>query len=458
MRIDDLGKYMMAGTKCHLVGIGGVSMSPLAQLLQTMGLEVAGSDIKDDDAIARLRAMGIRVHIGHSPANLNGARFVIRTAAARDDNTEISAARARGIPVFERSQAWGYLMRDYAQSVCVAGTHGKTTTTSMLAHILIAAGTDPTVMIGGTLPALGSGYRVGGGDVILMESCEYYDSFLNFTPSVAVILNIDDDHLDYFKDLDGIKNSFRKFAGNVPSNGCIVCNYDDENTMEALRPLDRELFTFGAGEGARMSLANTRIRGGGSDFEALLDGRRFCDVSLNTPGAHNIQNALAAAAASAALGIPPAAISEGLGAFHGAKRRFEYKGGVNGAAVYDDYAHHPSELRAVLDTVGQLKYSRVILAFQPHTYSRTLALFDAFVEQLKRADVLFLSEIYAAREINTGGVSASELAEAIPGARFCPRLDEMASRIASCAKPGDVILTVGAGDIYKVGESLVTVL
>jgi UDP-N-acetylmuramate--alanine ligase len=454
MNLDDLSSRIRTGARCHLVGIGGVSMSPLAEVLLDEGLRVSGSDVSDGPAIERLRSMGIGISIGHSADNIDGADFVIRTAAARDDNAEVAAARERGIPVFERSQAWGYIMRGYKDAVCVAGTHGKTTTTSMVTHILMAAGADPTVMIGGTLPMLGSGYRVGHGDIIVLESCEYYDSFLNFSPTVAVIVNVDADHLDYFHNLENVKRSFRNFASLVPPGGAIVCGSDDENTMDALAPLGRELFTFGTGAGARLRGVNVRLNGSTSSLDVLLDGRELCGITLGVPGAHNVHNALAAAAAAVALGLPADAITRGLASFRGAGRRLEFKGRVNGADIYDDYAHHPSELRVVLDAVEQLGYKRVILAFQPHTFTRTKALFDDFVAQLSRADVLFLSEIYAAREKNTVGISSKDLAAKIPGAVFRPDLDTLRTLTAAAASPGDVILTVGAGDIYKVGEGL----
>jgi UDP-N-acetylmuramate--alanine ligase len=430
-------------------------MSPLAEVLLGMGLRVSGSDISGGPAIDRLRSLGIGASIGHSAANVEGADFVIRTAAARDDNEEIARARTLGIPVFERSQAWGYIMREYRDAICVAGTHGKTTTTSMTTHILMAANADPTVMIGGTLPLLGSGYRVGRGDVIVLESCEYYDSFLNFFPTVAVIVNIDADHLDYFHDLESVKDSFRRFADLVPPDGAIVCCADDANTMDALAPLGRRLLTFGTGESAALRAENVRLLGKRSAFDITYKGEKLCAVELAAPGAHNVHNALAAAAAAVAVGIPGEAIGRGLASFEGAGRRMEYKGRVNGADVYDDYAHHPRELRVVLDAVEKFGYNRTILAFQPHTFTRTKALFEDFVAQLSRADALFLAEIYAAREKNTVGISSRDLADRIDGAVFCPDLGELRERVARVAEPGDIILTVGAGDIYKVGDALV---
>ena len=455
MDLDEFERYLNSGTRCHLVGIGGVSMSPLAEILRGMGVDVSGSDVSDGPAIARLRDAGYEVTIGHDKSNVHGAGFVIRSAAAREDNIEIIAARELGIPVFERAQAFGYIMRGYKNAVCISGVHGKTTTTSMITHILLAAGTDPTIMVGGTLPILGCGYRVGKGDVIALESDEYYNSFLSFYPTVAVILNVDADHLDFFNDLDDIKSSFRKFASLVPPGGHIICNGDDNDTMEALAPLGRDLLTFGFGENVRVRGVDIYPAGRNPSMQVLLDGNRFCDLALNIPGVHNLKNALAATCVAIALNLPPEAITEGLYSFNGAGRRLEFKGKLNGAHVYDDYAHHPSELRATLDAVSTLNYERVILAFQPHTFSRTKALFPDFVRELSRPDVTFLAEIYAAREKNDRTISSRVLAEAIPGAHYRATFPEIADDIAAIAREGDVVLTVGAGDVYKIGEALV---
>ena len=446
---------MNSGRRGHLVGIGGVSMAPLAEVLHKMGVPVTGSDMNDGAAVRRLQSLGIEVTVGHRPENIRGASFIIRTAAAREDNAEIAEARRTGIPVFERAEAWGYIMRSYKDAVCVAGAHGKTTTTSMTTHILMAAGTDPTVMIGGTLNKLQSGYRVGNGDIIVLESCEYYNSFHSFFPTVAVILNIDADHLDFFKDLEDVKTSFRHFAGLVPENGTIVCNGDDKNTIDALAPLGRELFTFGFGEDVRVRAVGIELDGAGSRFDVLVDGAFFASVRLHVPGRHNIVDALAATAAAVTLNIPAQAVTEGLTEFTGADRRFEFKGSINGAVIFDDYAHHPRELRALLDAVKPLGYDRIILAFQPHTYTRTKALLDDFAVELRRADLPILAEIYAAREKNTVGISSADLAAIIPGAVCCQSFDDIERHIRSVAGKGDIILTVGAGDIYKVGERLV---
>ena len=448
--------YMSPGRKGHLIGVGGVSMSSLAEVLQDMGIIITGSDMNENQNVRGVRAHGIEVFIGHRAENVgDDVEFVVRTAAVHDDNPEIIAARERGIPVFERTQAWGAISKGYNNALCISGTHGKTTTTSMCTHILMAADKDPTVMIGGTLPLLNAGHRVGRGNTIVMEACEYYNSFLSFHPTVAVILNIEEDHLDFFKDLADIKNSFREFALRTPEDGCVVVNADDVNSMDAVKDIDRKVITFGLTPEADVYAENVRYVGANSEFDIMYKGRLFTDVTLHVPGVHNVKNALAATAACICLGVRPLAVKYGLAGFNGAGRRFEFKGKFNGAEIYDDYAHHPGELKALLDTVETLNYQRTILAFQPHTYSRTAALFDDFVEQLKRPDVLMLAEIFAAREKNTIGISSADLADKIENSFYFPTFDELEAALRVSARPGDIILTVGAGDIYKVGERLV---
>ena len=447
MSAYNIHEYLRPGCRAHLVGIGGVSMSPLAEVLSGAGLTITGSEMQESRTVARLRSVGIHVVIGHR------AQCIIRTAAVHDDNPEIAAAHAAGIPVFERAQAWGAIMRHYQNALCVSGTHGKTTTTSMCTHIFMAAQADPTVMIGGTLPMLGVGHRVGKGDTIILESCEYCDSFLSFFPTVAVILNVDADHLDYFADLAAVQRSFRAFASLVPETGWVVANAEDANTMQALAGLDRPALTFGLERGD-VTAADLRWVNGMGEFDVLVHGTRYAHVRLQVPGVHNVKNALAAAAAAYVLHIPGAAVEQGLGEFIGVGRRFEHKGEYRGAQIYDDYAHHPGELEALLTTAKTLGYQRVVCAFQPHTYTRTKELFDDFVRVLLLADVVILAEIYAAREQNTIGISSRDLAAQIPGARFCATLDEVTDALAEQARPGDLILTVGAGNIYTAGEAL----
>ena len=453
LTVSDFFAYMQPGKLGHLIGIGGVSMSPLAEVLRSKGLNIRGSDMQDSPAVEALRQKGIPVTVGQRAENIAGADFIVRTAAARDDNPEVKAAREAGIPVFERTQAWGAIMRHYKNGLCVAGTHGKTTTTSMLTHICMAGGLDPTVMIGGTLPLLGSGYRLGEGDTIILESCEYYNSYHSFTPTIAVILDIDDDHLDFFGDLEHIKESFRTFALRTPADGLVVYNRDDANSLSALADLDRPVCTFGFSPEADVRPENLK-EGRGAEFDVLYRGEKWGHITLRIPGRHNVYNALAACAAAIRLGVSPEDTARGLEAFRGADRRIEYKGSCNGAEIYDDYAHHPSEFAALMQAVSQMGYKRVLVVFQPHTYTRTQQHFDDFVKVLSQPDKVWLAEIYAAREQNTIGISSRDLAEKIPGAVFYPNFAEIAESVRQELEPGDMLLTVGAGDVYKIGEML----
>lgn len=448
-RNEAVKQYIQPGRRVHLVGIGGVSMRPLGLVLKGMGLIVMGSDMNSSVSTDELIRQGIHVEIGHRAENIAGADCIIRTAAAHNDNPEIQAARAAGIPIFERAQAWGVIMQAYKHAICISGTHGKTTATSMMTHILMAAQWDPTVMIGGYLPMLHAGHRVGHGDAIVLESCEYCNSFLNFCPTLAVILNIEEDHLDYFKDLKEIEQSFHQFA--ELATDCIIANGDDANTVETLEGM--EYIAFGFGEKNRVRAVN--VSDDWRHFDVVCDGEVYCHLNLQVLGRHNVLNALGAAAAAWKLGIPGQAVAEGLATFTGADRRLQFKGKCNGADVYDDYAHHPGELAATFDAVRSMHYKRIIVAFQPHTYTRTKALFHDFVRELSKPDVLVLAEIYAARERNDIGISSKDIQALIPGSVYCQTLPEVTEYLRSIAQEGDVILTVGAGDIYRAGEALI---
>ena len=447
-RSEELKKYLMPGKRVHLVGIGGVSMRPLGLVLNDMGMVVTGSDMNSSVSTDELIAKGISVAIGHSADNIQGADCVIRTAAAHNDNPEIAAARSLGIPVFERAQAWGVIMQAYKNAVCVSGTHGKTTTTSMVTHILMEADWDPTVMIGGYLPLLHAGHRVGAGDTIVLESCEYCDSFLNFFPTLAVILNVEADHLDYFKDLADVQKSFRQFAELATDR--ILANGDDPHVVKTLEGLNYVSFGLDAANCVRAENISPDWR----HLDVVCNGKFYCHLDLQVIGRHNALNALAAAGAAWILGVPGEVASRGLASFCGAERRLQFKGNFSGADVYDDYAHHPDELAATIDAVRTMGYQRIVLAFQPHTYTRTKALFREFVRELKHADYVVLAEIYAARERNTVGISSKDLVAEIPGAVYCETLPDVTEHLRSIARSGDVILTMGAGDIFKAGEAL----
>ncbi len=448
-RSKKIANYLTPGRRVHLVGIGGVSMRPLGLVLKGMGMIVTGSDMSASAGTQELENNGIPVAIGHRAENIREAECIIRTAAAHNDNPEIAAARAAGIPVFERAQAWGEIMKSYKNAICISGTHGKTTTTSMMTHILMEADLDPTVMIGGYLPLLHAGHRVGHGDTILLESCEYCDSFLNFFPTLAVVLNVEADHLDYFKDLADVQKSFHKFA-ELASFG-VIANGDDLHTVQAMEGLD--YLTFGLGENNRIHAAN--MCPDWRHFDVICDGEFYCHLDMGVLGKHNALNALAAAGAAWMMGIPGEAVTHGLESFHGAGRRMEFKGRYNNADVYDDYAHHPDELAATIESIrSSMPGRRLVLAFQPHTYSRTHALFEDFVEQLKKPDLVVLAEIYAARERNTIGISSADLAQKIEGAVFCETLPDVTAYLRENVRENDVVITMGAGDIFRAGEAL----
>ncbi len=447
--------FLKPGTRAHLVGIGGVSMSALGEVLLSHGLIITGSDSFVGDAVLKLRSNGITVFEGQAAENLGNCDCVIRTAAAKNDNPEIAAAYLRGIPVFERAEAWGVLMSAYKNVICFSGTHGKTTSTSMCTQIFLKAGLDPTVMIGGRLPMLNSGYHVGSSSTIIAEACEYCNSFLNFCPTIAVINNVESDHLDFFKDLDDIKNSFCLFAKLVPEEGYVIVNIDDSGAAAVSEMLDRPVIKFGFSADADIRGENLTMDRARPAFDIYRRNEFFAHVELSVCGRHNAYNALAAASTAILAGIEPKIIEAALREFTGADRRLQFKGRYGGADIYDDYAHHPGELKALLDVAFGMGYSRVICVFQPHTYSRTKALFEDFVTQLRRPDITVLAEIYAAREKNTIGISSSDLAGQVRGARFIPTFDGIVCYLQSAARPGDIILTVGAGDVYRIGELLI---
>ena len=455
----DISSYLMPGKRAHLAGIGGVSMSPLAEVLLSMGLAVQGSDMSENANVQHLRALGIPIAIGHAADHLGDCDFVVRTAAIHDDNPEISGAVTRGIPVFERAQAWGALMKGYKNALCISGTHGKTTTTSMATHIFMAAQKDPTVMIGGSLPLLHSGYRVGKGDTIIAESCEYCNSFLSFFPTLAVILNVEADHLDFFKDLADVEHSFRRFAELVPVGGHVVANRDDEGARQTLAGISQPVFWFSLSDPSAQCHADNLVWTNGlPSFDITVRGSHYAHVSLQVGGKHNVMNALAAASAAYLLGIDGNAVGLGLATFRGAGRRFEHKGTFRGAEVYDDYAHHPTEIRATLTAAENYPHKRLVLVFQPHTYSRTKAFLDDFADVLSMADVVVLADIFAAREKNTFGVSSKDILARLKAkgteSYYFPSFEEIEKFLLKKCMNGDLLITMGAGNVVEIGEAI----
>ena len=450
-----LKTYIDTHKTIHLIGIGGVSMNSLAELLVSLGACVSGSDSKQTAVTDRLHALGVHITYDHLAENTNHVDLVIRTSAIHDDNPEIMAARANNIPIMERAEAWGDLMCDYRHVVCLSGTHGKTTSTSMMTMIALESGLDPTVMVGSHLPAIDGTLRIGAKDCFVAESCEYCNSFLHFHPTVAVLLNVEADHLDFFKDINEIIASFRAFCLLTPPDGAVVVNAQDANAMCAAANLDRTVITFGNTTQADVYPQNIVIKNGYYSFDVFAHGHVYTHISLSVPGQHNMMNALACCAAAYFLQIDGVHVSKGLHAFTGSSRRFQLTGHLScGAMVVDDYAHHPSEMQATLHTARQMDFKRIICAFQPHTYTRTKALFHDFAGALEQCDKAILAPIYAAREQNTTGISSADLAKEIPHAKSFDNLSDIAAYLQTIAQAGDLILTMGAGDIHQVGQML----
>ncbi len=446
---------ILAGArKLFFVGIGGISMSSIAFVFHSKGYDVAGSDRAESAMTRKLACAGITVHKGHSTENVHGADAVIYTGAVNEQNPEIAEAKRLGIPLIYRADALGYMMRKYKTRIGVSGSHGKSTCTAMTSHVLIAAGKDPTVMCGAETAEMGGAYRVGEREDFVFEACEYKDSFLGFFPTVSVVLNIDLDHTDYFTEgLPQIKASFRKYAEiALAAGGIALANADDENTVSALEGLT--VTTFGLSEKADFSARNICYEGGYAEFDIFAHGSLFCHTRLSVPGEHNIYNALAAAASCAYAGVSEEDIARSLSDFTGLSRRFEKKGSVGGADVYIDYAHHPRELRAAVSAARKLCRGRLLCVFEPHTYSRTYSLFSEFAASFAEADKIYFVDIYAAREVNTYGVSSESLAEATPGGKYARSYAAAAEILRAEAREGDIILILGAGTVNEVAALL----
>ncbi len=441
--------------KLHFVGIGGSGMCPMAEILFHKGYELTGSDIHESDTLDRVRGYGIPVHMGHQAENIGDAECVVYTAACKPDNPELVAARQKGIPTLERSVMLGMLTRKFKRPVAVSGTHGKTTTTAMLTEILLDGGMDPSAIIGGKLPMLGANSRIGHSETIVVEACEYVDTFLELHPAVSVILNIDADHLDYFKTVDNIVKSFHQFA--TQTSQLLVVNGDNAKAMEAVQGLENaRIVTFGMEDTndyypTEMNEEDTACE----DFTLTYHGEKLGRVNLIVPGEHNMLNALAAAAAAHCLGVDPQTICASLGRFSGVHRRFEVLGKFEGVTVADDFAHHPTELTAVLTSAVRMGYRQVWAVFQPHTYSRTYNLLDDFAKALSIPHHVVMTEILAVRETNTYNIHTSDLAAKIPGSVWFDSFDKIADYVMEHAQPGDLILTLGGGDIYKCANLLV---
>ncbi len=444
----------------HFIGIGGISMSGLAEILLKENFRISGSDARTSELTEKLERLGAEIYPGQRASNIKeDIDAVVYTAAIHADNPELKAAVDRQLPTLTRAELLGQIMDNYQQSIAVSGTHGKTTTTSMITQILLEACADPTVSVGGILNSIQGNIRVGGSDVFLTEACEYTNSFLNFYPRYALILNIEEDHLDFFQDIDDIRRSFRRFAENVPPEGTLIINGEIENIPELTEGLSCSITTYGLAPSDSYYADNIVFNTQGcADFTLMYKNRALGPVSLSVPGIHNVSNALAACGLALELGISLEHIQSALAGFEGPERRFEYKGSLGGITIIDDYAHHPAEITATLTAAQNYGSHRIICVFQPHTYTRTRAFMDEFAASLSMADLVVLADIYAARETDTLGISSRNLQEKLQNlgkeCYYFPSFDEIENFLLNKCINGDLLITMGAGDIVQVGEHL----
>lgn len=444
----------------YFMGIGGISMSGLAEILLDQGFTISGSDMKESALTTQLSAKGVKIYYGQIAENITSdIDLVVYTAAIREDNEEWKAAKEAGIPMLTRAQLLGQIMDNYNNSIAVSGTHGKTTTTSMISQVLLESQTDPTITVGGILSAIDGNLRVGNSDVFISEACEYTNSFLNFRPKYSIILNVEAEHLDFFKDLDDVRNSFRKFAANTRTDGATIINGEIENYEEIVSDLPQTVLTYGFNSNfdfyAEDICFDEKACG---MFTAMHQGKPLMKVHLNVPGMHNISNALATIALAYLMKLKEEEVLFGLRKFGGANRRFQYKGNLDGITIIDDYAHHPTEIQATLDAAKNYPHKRLILVFQPHTYTRTQAFLHEFADVLSSADILVLADIYAAREKNIIGISSKDLLSLVKEkgteCYYFPSFEEIEKFLLKNCINGDLLITMGAGNVVEIGETL----
>lgn len=453
----DLKEY--ENKKVHFIGIGGVSMSGLAAILLNNQIQVTGSDFKESKNTEKLKNRGAVIFYGHHKENITDQDIVVYTAAIREDNEELQEARTKGIPTYDRAEFLGHLIKNFTNSIAVTGTHGKTSTTSMLSAISLADEKDPTILVGANLPLIGGNYRIGDSDLFITEACEYKASFMQFPGKVALILNVEADHLDYYRDLQHILDTFKAYITVMPAGGTVVANVDDPNMEYILQDAKVKVLPFGIHKGKLKAENITFDEMGRASFDAVLEGEILTTIHLKVPGEFNIYNALGAIGASLSSGISLEGIRKGLENYEGVDKRFQHLYTKNDITVLDDYAHHPGEIKNALDTVLKMKHNKIHVVFQSHTYTRTKALFNEFAECFDAMDTLLLLPIFAAREPDTGLVSSEELGDAIRKRNTVPTVNftefqDAAAYLKEIAKPGDIILTMGAGESVKVAEVL----
>ena len=454
MEFTDIDQALQSAKHVHFIGIGGSGMCPLAEILHGEGIHITGSDNNRSETLSRVEMLGIPVFMGQRAENIDGADMIVYTAALLPDNPELVAAKASGIPTFERASLLGAITRRYEDCVCVCGTHGKTTVTAMLTQIMLTAGLDPTAVIGGRLPLTNTNGLVGQSEHMVCEACEFQDTFLQLSPDVAVILNVDRDHMEYFKTMRNLIASFRKFAS--MATRAVIYNGDDLNTRRVLDGLQvKRAIPFGRSEGNVFRAVNVTMDGAFASYDLLYNGEFLTRIRLQMPGEHNVSNSLAAIAAAMLSGASILDCERGAAEFRGAGRRFEVLGTYKGITVADDYAHHPAELEAALASAKQMPFRRVWAVFQPFTFSRTAMLLDDFAKALSLADRVVLTKIMGAREVNTYGVSTADLAARIPGCVWFEEFEEAADYVAQHARPDDLVLTLGCGDVYKAAHMMI---
>ena len=442
------------------IGIGGISMSGLAEVLHNRGLSISGSDQTASEITNHLNQLGIHVHIGHDAKHIDATiDLVVYTAAIKDDNPELIKAKALHIDVMERATLLGHIMNDYTQSIAVAGTHGKTTTTSMLAHVLMAGHLDPTISVGAILKGINGNFKIGNSEHFITEACEYNNSFHKFYPKYGLVLNIEEDHLDFFKDLATIRQSFHQFIKNIDTDGYLIINDSIEDIPALIKETTCKVITVGSSSTSTYSYDNVSYNTlGHSTFDIYEETQYIDTIHLHVTGSHNIENALAAIATARCLNIPLEQIKQGLLDFAGANRRFEYIGTYKGITIIDDYAHHPTEIRKTIEAARNIDINRLYLVFQPHTYSRTKTLYSDFVDALKLADGVIITDIYAAREKDPGNIHASMFVESLSNFDldivYIDDFDEICDFIKKNCVPNDMLITMGAGNVHIIGPML----
>ena len=436
----------------HMIGIGGSGMCPLAEILHSKGYILSGSDNNESDPLKRVRKLGATVYMGHNAENIKGAELVVYSAAISADNPELKAAREQGIPTMERSHLLGALTRRYDNVIGVCGTHGKTSVTSMITQILILNKMEPTAVIGGKLPLINSNGITGESQTMVCEACEFVDTFLQMSPDIGVLLNIDNDHLDYFKTMDNLVLSFNKF---LRMTNLSYVNGDDELALKATEGIDADIVTFGFGENNTYSARNIQSGKYGFSFDVFKDGKKLINISMHIPGHHNVLNGLAAFGVCYDMGVSADGIKDAIEKFTGAGRRFEFLGEYGGFVLADDYAHHPTEIKATLSAAKHLDYNRVIAVFQPFTFSRTALLKDEFIEALSIADKVVLTPIMGSREVNTYGIKSEDIAVKLPDAVIVDGFENIADKVIEIADKGDLVITMGGGDIYKAAHKII---